>query len=60
MNLYQAVNYIKLNPKFLKSSFIIDKDKVLTAYNPEQIRRCLLKAYRCRFLFRNIKGDCLK
>lgn len=55
MTLNQAINYIKINPALLKSPIIIDKNKVLIGYNPEQIRMFLPKDYRRNVLARNRK-----
>ncbi|MFQ6324169.1 ArsC/Spx/MgsR family protein [Lactococcus garvieae] len=53
MILNEAINYIKVNPDFLRSPIIIEKDKVLIGYNPEQIRMFLPKEYRRKSLGKN-------
>lgn len=60
MSLDQAINYIKAHPKILKPPIIIEKEKVLIGYNPEQMRIFLPRVYRRKFLFRNIKDNDLK
>lgn len=53
MTLNEAINYIKVNPDLLRSPIIIEKDKVLIGYNPEQIRMFLPKEYRRKSLGKN-------
>ena len=52
MSLNEAINYLKVNPNLLRSPIIIEKEKVLIGYNPEQIRIFLPQAYRRKSLFR--------
>ncbi|WP_259753607.1 ArsC/Spx/MgsR family protein [Lactococcus lactis] len=53
MTLNEAIDYIKVNPNLLRSPIIIEKDKVLIGYNPEQIRMFLPKEYRRKSLGKN-------
>lgn len=53
MLLSEAIDYIKVNPDLLRSPIIIEKDKVLIGYNPDQIRMFLPKEYRRKFLGKN-------
>lgn len=53
MPLNQAIDYIKVNPNLLKSPIMIEKNKVLIGYDPEQIRMFLPQKYRRKLLFRS-------
>lgn len=53
MPLNQAIDYIKVNPNLLKSLIMIEKNKVLIGYDPEQIRMFLPQKYRRKLLFRS-------
>lgn len=53
MTLNEAMDFIKVNPDLLRSPIIIEKDKVLIGYNPEQIRMFLPKEYRRKSLGKN-------
>ncbi|MGY3713778.1 ArsC/Spx/MgsR family protein [Lactococcus petauri] len=53
MTLNEAIDFIKVNPDLLRSPIIIEKDKVLIGYNPEQIRMFLPKEYRRKSLGKN-------
>lgn len=60
MTLNQAIDYIKVAPKLLRSPIIIEGNKVLIGYNPDQIRMFLPKVYRRKYLFGNINDNILK
>lgn len=55
MFLNEAINYLKVNPNLLRSPIIIEKEKVLIGYNPEQIRIFLPQAYRRKSLVENTR-----
>ncbi|WP_270318311.1 ArsC/Spx/MgsR family protein [Lactococcus petauri] len=54
-SLNEGINYLKVNPNLLRSPIIIEKDKVLIGYNPEQIRMFLPQAYRRKSLVENTR-----
>lgn len=55
MSLNEAIDYLKVNPNLLRSPIIIEKEKVLIGYNPEQIRIFLPQAYRRKSLVENTR-----
>lgn len=55
MSLNEAIDYLKVNPNLLRSPIIIEKEKVLIGYNPEQIRIFLPKVYRRKSLVENTR-----
>lgn len=55
MTLNQAIDRIKTHPHLLKTPIIVEKDKVLIGYNPEQIRIFLPREYRRKVLLKNAK-----
>lgn len=55
MSLNEAIDYLKVNPNLLRSPIIIEKEKVLIGYNPEQIRIFLPQVYRRKSLVENTR-----
>ncbi|MGY3713879.1 ArsC/Spx/MgsR family protein [Lactococcus petauri] len=60
LTLNQALDFIKVNPQLLRSPIIIERNKVLIGYNPDQIRMFLPPEYRRSTLFRKEREEVLK
>ncbi|MFQ6324131.1 ArsC/Spx/MgsR family protein [Lactococcus garvieae] len=60
MTLNQGIDFIKVNPQLLRSPIIIERNKVLIGYNPDQIRMFLPKVYRRKSLLRSVDDTILK
>lgn len=60
MTINQGIDFIKVNPQLLRSPIIIERNKVLIGYNPDQIRMFLPKVYRRKSLLRSVDDTIVK